>query len=152
MLKLPGVRLRIVGNGPYEAQLYAAAKQFGVADRVAIAAIPASDRFAMADLVATAGVVVLLSDYESQGLAVMEALALGWPVVVTDATALREFVEDGLARGVPARASPAEVAAAILRALRAPASQPRRLTTWDDCALQLLALYQSLVEGAELGA
>lgn len=151
MLTRPGVRLRIVGSGPYETQLHAAARQLGVADRVAIAAIPASDRSAMADLMASAGVVVLLSDYESQGLAVVEALALGRPVVVTDATALHEFVARGLARGVPAGASPAELAAAILEALGAPPSHPPRLTTWDDCARQLLALYQSIAEGAEPG-
>jgi glycosyltransferase involved in cell wall biosynthesis len=147
----PGVRLRIAGSGPYEAQLRGAARRLGVADRVEIARIAPTDRIAMADLMARAGVVVLFSDYESQGLAVMEALALGRPVVVTDASALHEFVERGLARGVAAGASTGELAAAILQALDAPPSPPARLTTWDDCAQQLLALYQSIVEGAKPG-
>lgn len=145
----PGVRLRIAGSGPYEAQLHAAARRLGVEDRVEIAAIPPTDRSAMADLMARAGVVVLLSDYEAQPLAVLEALALGRPVVATDATGLHEFVERGLARGVPAGASTAELAAAILHALDAPPAPPLRLTTWDDCAQRLLAVYRSIEEGAE---
>jgi glycogen(starch) synthase len=144
----PNLRLHIAGGGPYEAQLRAAARRLGVEDRVDIAPIPPTDRSAMADLMARAGVVVLLSDYESQGLAVMEALALGRSVVVTDATAMHEFVERGLARGVPARASTAEIAAAVLQGLDAPPVSAVRMTTWDDCAQRLLAVYRSIEEGA----
>ncbi|MDP9247838.1 MAG: glycosyltransferase family 4 protein [Candidatus Dormibacteraeota bacterium] len=148
----PLVHLRIAGTGPYERQLRNAAKRIGVADRVEISAIAPADRTSMADLMARAGVVVLFSEYESQGLAVMEALGLGRPVVVTDSTALHEYVERGLAQGVAAGASKGELAEAILQALARPPLPPRRLATWDDCAQQLLALYQSIARGATPGS
>jgi glycogen synthase len=140
----PGVHLRIAGGGPYANQLQALARRLRLASRVEIGAIPPSDRSGMADLMVRAGVVVLLSDYEAQPLAVMEALALGRPVVATDATGLHEFVVRGLAHGVSPRASPKEVARAILQALDAPAMTPLRLPTWDDCAARVLEVYRSI--------
>jgi glycosyltransferase involved in cell wall biosynthesis len=151
MLTRPGVRLRIVGTGPYEGELRRSAQQLGVGDRVEIEGMGYAERTAMARLLARAGAVVLLSDYESQGLTAMEALALGRPVVVTDATALHELVESGRARGIPIRASTAEVAATILEALDTPSSTAMPLATWDECARNLLALYRLTTEGAHPG-
>jgi len=143
----PGLHLRIAGTGTYAAELAALAQRLGVASQVEIGAVPPSDRSGMAGLMARAAVVVLLSDYEAQPLALMEALALGRPVVATDATGIHEFVERGLVRGVPIRASTADVAGAILGALDAPAAAPVALPTWDDCAARVLAVYRSIATG-----
>jgi glycosyltransferase involved in cell wall biosynthesis len=112
----------------------------GLADRVVIEA--ATGREAVAEELARASVVVSLSEYESQGLAVHEALALGRPTIVRDGTALGELVRAGAVRGLPADASRAEIAAAILAELEAPtrlthASMP----SWDDAAERLADLY-----------
>ncbi len=98
----------------------------------------------MAGLLARAGAVVLLSDYEAHPLAVMEALALGRPVVGTDSTGLHELVERGLIEPVAPSAEPAEVARAILGALDAPPRAPVELPTWDDCAASLMARYRTM--------
>lgn len=138
----PGVHLRIVGHGPYEAALYKLVRDYGVADRVEIQAVSAHDRAGMASVLMGASLVILLSSYESQGISVMEALALGRPVLVADSTALRELAASGLARATPLGSTPKEVAAAILEQLRRPLIPAQsELPTWDDCARDLQALY-----------
>jgi glycosyltransferase involved in cell wall biosynthesis len=140
------VRLRIVGAGPYEATLRRLAHKYGVADRVEIGAVAAGDRQGMASVLAGAALVILLSDYESQAMAVMEALALGRPVLVAGTSALRELAELGLVRATPLGGTVGQVAAAVLDQLQQPLVPPSvRLPTWEACAADLLALYQSVV-------
>lgn len=140
---LPDARLCIVGAGPYESTLWKIARKYGVARRVEIKVIPPGDRSAMASLITKASLVTLLSEYESQGIAVLEALALRRPVLVAGTSALQEFADQGFARAVPLKSTPEEVAGAMLRQLRQPL-QPLNiaLPTWDDCAASLLSLYQ----------
>ena len=141
----PDARLRIVGSGPFESQLVRMASELGVAERVEIGAIPSTDRAQMAAVLAGASVVTLLSDYESQGIAVMEAIELKRPVLVSDGSALRELAQRGLARSVSLHSSPEQIAAAILEQIerpRLPANLP--LSSWDDCAAQLLDLYRRI--------
>ncbi|MDQ6670696.1 MAG: glycosyltransferase family 4 protein [Chloroflexota bacterium] len=143
----PDVRLQIVGSGPYESALRRMARQLGVADRVTIQAVAANDREAMAALLARASLVSLLSEHESQGVAILEALALGRPVLVADTSALRELAEHQLARVIPLTSTPAEVARAVVAQLRQPMPAARVvLPTWDDCAAALLALYRSVAK------
>jgi glycosyltransferase involved in cell wall biosynthesis len=143
----PDVRLRIVGSGPYEPAIRAIAHECGVADRVEIRPVPGSDRQEMARVLLGAELVILLSDYESQGIAVMEALALGRPALVADTTALRDLATSGLARATPLGGTPAEVAEAALQQLRQPlAPAGIDLPTWEECASALLGLYQHVVQ------
>ena len=142
---IPDARVRIVGTGPYESALQKMARRLGVAERVEIQAVPPGDRGGMAALIARADLVTLLSEYESQGLAVMEALTLGRPVLVTGTSALQELADRGLARMVPLESTPEEVATAVISQLRQPlVPQNVALPTWDACAASLLALYQAI--------
>lgn len=139
----PDARLHIVGSGPFESTLRRLAERLAVGDRVEIGSIPGADRNAMADLLSRARLLALLSDYESQGLAALEALAAGCPVLVSATSALRELAERGLVRAVRPGAGPSEIAAAILEQVRNPLRPTAiDLPTWDDCALRLLALYR----------
>jgi glycosyltransferase involved in cell wall biosynthesis len=140
LARRPDARLRILGEGPEDAQLRRQAAALGLADRVEIG--PAREPGQMARELGRAGVVVSLSEYESQGLAVTEALALGRPTVVAAATALGELVEAGLARGLAADASAQEIAAALVAALDGPAAPAARLPTWDEAAGQLARVYR----------
>jgi glycosyltransferase involved in cell wall biosynthesis len=145
LARRPDARLRIIGSGPYEAELVRLARELGVAEHVEIGAIPGADRQQMAAALSQAAVVALLSDYESQGIAVWEAVQLQRPVLVSDSSALSELARRGLARAVAPRSSPPQIAAALLEQIEhpcIPASVP--LPTWDDCAARLLTLYQSL--------
>ncbi len=138
----PGAHLLILGTGSYERALRDQVQALGLEHAVEIRSIPPGSREMMAATVAKAAVVVLLSEYESQGIAVMEALSLGRPVVVADTTALHDLAEQGLARAVSIKSTPEQVAEAILSQIRQPLVPDRpALPTWEQCAADLLAVY-----------
>jgi glycosyltransferase involved in cell wall biosynthesis len=143
----PKARLWIAGVGPYEATLWQQARALGVADRVEIRAIPPTERGAMATALARVAVMVLLSDYETHPIAVLEALALGRPALVADTSGLHDLVEAGWARAVPLDSTAAQVAEAVLNQLRHPLRPTSfKLPSWDQCAEQLLQLYQTVLK------
>lgn len=144
----PDARLRIVGAGPYEDELRRLAARLGVAGRVEIAGLPGADRAGMARLLARAALVLQLSEWESQGIAIGEAVALGRPALVAATTALSELAERGLAHAIPLNSTPAQTAAAILAAIDAPPPPAASLPTWDGCAAALAALYRAEVAAA----
>jgi len=138
----PQARLWIAGTGPYQDELVALARRLGVENRVEIRAIAAHDRAAMAEELSRAAVVVLVSEFETNPLAALEAAALGLPLVVADNSGLHELAERGLARPVLDIDDPAELARAVVDELEHPRAQlPLELPTWDDCASKLADLY-----------
>ena len=145
----PSARLRIIGTGPDEAWLRERIDRAGLAGVIEVGSIPAGDRQLMADTLAQAGLVALLSDYEAHPVAVMEALAVGTPVIVTRTSGLTELADDGLAAGIDPSASPSQVAQAIAHELRHPRSvDVPALPTWDDTARQLHEIYRQVLEAA----
>ena len=143
--QIPGTQLRIVGVGPYEPVLKKMARKLGVADHVEIRSVPGGDWTGMASLIARANLVTLLSEHEGQGIAVLEALALKRPVLVAGTSALQEFADRGLVRAIPLESTPEKVASVVVDQLRQPLLPPKvELPTWDDCAGDILALYQSV--------
>jgi glycosyltransferase involved in cell wall biosynthesis len=147
----PDARLVIVGSGPEEAALRRQIAALGINQCAAIRAIPVTRQQEIWELLAQADLFVLLSEHEGQGLAVMEALMIGTPVLVADTSALAEIARKGWAQAVPADASPATVAAAMAEMLRNPApwSSPAiQFPTWDACARAILTLYQEVLHGS----
>ena len=137
----PNARLMIVGSGPYEAALRDLARRLGVEAAVEVRGMPRAEVHA---LLGRASVVALLSDYESQGIAVYEALMRGCRVVVAEASALAELVGMPGVVGVPVDASPSAVAEALLAQLAGPTgarSGGTALPTWDACAAALKEEY-----------
>lgn len=141
----PGIRVRFVGGGTYEPQLRRLAHRLGVEDTVEIGSIPPENRAEMVRVLSQASVVASLSSYESQGLAMQEALALGRPLVVSSDTALGELAKYPNVRAVAGQASSDGVAQAILELLDAPATAPPRMPTWDESASALLSLYEEML-------
>jgi glycosyltransferase involved in cell wall biosynthesis len=138
----PDAQLLILGAGPYETALHEIALKCGVAEHVTIRSIPADNRSEMMSLLSQASLVTLLSEYESQGIAIMEALALHRPVLVADTSALREYAEKKLARAISLHCTPEELAFAVIDQLDNPLIPDKLdLPTWDDCAEQLDILY-----------
>ncbi|ACL61616.1 glycosyltransferase family 4 protein [Methylobacterium nodulans] len=143
--RVPGARLKILGAGPYEAELKAARHQLCLTDVVTIEAIPGAERQRLADTVASAGLLVLLSEYEAHPVAVIEALSLGRPALVSDTSGTRELAQKGLCRAIPLDATPVAIADALAEELRTPRSVPAEtLPNWDDCAQALLDVYHSV--------
>ena len=141
----PKARLWIAGVGPFEASLQRQAQQLGVVDRVEIRAIPPADRTAMATALSRTALMVLLSEYETQPIAVLEALALGRPVLVADTSGLRDLAQRGWARAIPIESTARQVAQAVVEQLRHPLKPVGfELPNWDQCARDLLELYQTV--------
>lgn len=146
LTKYPNARLWIAGTGPYESQLRALASRLGVADRVDIHAIPGTDRERMARELSKAALVVLFSEYETHPIAILEALALGRPVLVADTPGLSQIAQQGFGPAIPLNSSSVQIADAILEQLFHPQQPPQvNLPTWDDCAAGLLSLYGSVL-------
>jgi glycosyltransferase involved in cell wall biosynthesis len=142
----PGARLRILGVGTQEADLRRQIEALGLNGHVEIASVPPGNPQAMSDELGGANLVALLSDYEAHPVAVMEALAVGRPVLVTESSGLAEIAAAGHARGVPHDAGPELIAGAILEQLYAPLEvDTAGLPTWDQCARQLHDLYASVL-------
>jgi len=140
----PDARLRIIGDGPIRGALLERAAELGVADRVSIEAVAPGNRAEMAQRVAEAPLLVLLSEYEAHPVAVAEALSLGRRVLVADTSGLSEIAAAGHASSVPLDLAPDALAAAIDLALSQPAPESgRSLPSWDDCAKRLADIYSS---------
>jgi glycosyltransferase involved in cell wall biosynthesis len=144
--KHPDARLRIAGDGPYREELTCQAEELGISDRVEIRSIPASDRQAMVDELSKASLMVLMSEFETHPMSVLEAACLGVPVLVADTSGLSELADQGIARAVPLESRPEQVAAAVVAQLDQPLIPPRfELPTWDECAEQLADLYRRIL-------
>lgn len=116
LMEFPHARLLVAGEGSLRRMLEDRARPFG--DRVAFLGaredIPA--------LLAHADLFVLPSLWEGQGSALIEAMAIGRPIVATKIPAVMDAVRDG-ETGVLARAGDsAGLAESMLRVLRDPKS------------------------------
>ena len=139
---VPDVLLYIVGDGPYRQRLETLARQLGVRDIVEFISIDPTERRRMAELFRSAQLVTLLSDYESQGVVGLEAIAVGRPLLVADGTALAELGRFGEVSVVPPAADKQSLAELIARTLQANLSPPRHLVPlWDNTADELEKLY-----------
>ena len=145
----PSARVVILGSGPAESELREQALRLGVSDAVEITSIPSEDRTAMAQRIAGAAIMVLLSDFESHPIAVMEALAVGRPVLVRRNSGMSELVDAGLVNGIDDDSDTNAVVAAIVAMLAAPgrsADIGEALPTWDTCTDGLVEIYRSVDE------
>ncbi|WP_084152092.1 glycosyltransferase family 4 protein [Nocardioides halotolerans] len=141
----PEARVEILGSGPYEDELWALAEQLGVREKVTIRLIPPVDRALMGETIARVGVMTLLSDYEAHPVAVMEALTLGRPAVISRTSGLTELADLGWAVGVDQHAGAEETARAIARQLDDPLlPAPADLPTWETCVAGVVDTYDTI--------
>jgi len=87
----PQTRLAILGDGPLHQSLTALVRQLGLTDKVMLAGRRANPFPALK----RADCFVFSSEYEGQGLAVLEALILRLPVISTDVVGPRSVLKDG---------------------------------------------------------
>lgn len=139
----PEIHLRVLGSGPYEAELQRLTRSLGLTKQVEIRGVPPTERHVMAETLSRAALVVLMSEYETHPIAALEAIMLQRSVLVSDNSGLRELVIRGWARAVSPHSTPQQLATAMLAQLRQPC-KPEKITvsTWDECATDLHTLYQ----------
>ena len=141
----PDARLVIVGRGSYEKQLRRLVARSRVERAVTFTSFDTEERAALGALIRSSDIVALMSEYEANPVALMEALALGRRVVVADTSGLTELAANGLAHAVPLHASPTELARALVSVAAAPGPQNPPLPTWDNCVDELLQVYAETV-------
>lgn len=91
LARVPAVVCVLIGDGPLRGELEARARALGVAGRCRFVGARAD----VADLVAALEIVALPSRSEGLPFALLEAMALGKPVVATTVGGCPEVVEDG---------------------------------------------------------
>ena len=94
VVKRPQLRLRLVGDGPEREGLEALARELGVGALVTFVG-PLSEADALAEI-ARSDLLVLPSLMEGLPIVLMEAMALGVPVVASRVAGIPELVEDGI--------------------------------------------------------
>jgi teichuronic acid biosynthesis glycosyltransferase TuaC len=126
----PGTRLRLAGDGPMRAELERLCVTRGVARQVDFLGLLPSE--AVRDELAAADAFVLASDVETFGVAVIEALACGRPVIVTASGGPDHLVTATNGMLIPPR---------DLTALRNALSRMRReADQYDSAAIRVEAL------------
>lgn len=120
---VPGAMLAIAGEGPALPALRRQARALGLAEAVRFAGY-LDRRGALLHCYAAADAFVFASRTETQGLVLLEAMALGIPVVSTAVMGTRDVVGPGRGALVP-RDDPADFAAAVVRLLGDPALRAR---------------------------
>src|SRR5258706_6293509 len=91
-------RLVLVGDGPERPKAEEEARRLGVAGKVAFL----GERAEIEPLLAAADLFLLPSESESFGLAALEAMACGVPVLATRTGGIPELVQDGVSGGLSA--------------------------------------------------
>ena len=119
--QLPDVRFVAVGQGPLEGEIRALHSRLGLGNRFLLL----GHRPDAVRVMAACDVFVLASLYEGLGVAVMEALALGLPVVATAVGGVPEVVEHGREGLLVPPGRPSELAAALVTLLEDPESRRR---------------------------
>ena len=149
--RVPEARLRIAGRGEEEPRLRAQVGALGLAGRVEFAGFLSDVRGALAQ----ADVFVQPSLWEGLGLAVLEAMAMAKPVVVSDAGGLPESVVAGETGLVVPAGDAGALGEAILFLIRNPdraremgeAGRKRALEVYDRPRIvdRILALYDDVL-------
>jgi glycosyltransferase involved in cell wall biosynthesis len=108
-----GVRLVIAGDGPDRATLEGRARELGIADRVSF--LGAQPRARIVELFRAADGTILSSSWENFPHTVVEALAVGTPVLAMEAGGVAEVVRDGVNGLLVAPGDTAALAEAVRR-------------------------------------
>jgi glycosyltransferase involved in cell wall biosynthesis len=143
----PSAHLVVIGRGPYEGQLHRLAARLEVDYAVTFTAFDSTRRSALGTLIRSSDVVALVSDYEANPVALLEALALGRKVVVAATSGLTELARDGVVTTVPLNAHPTVLAAVLAKVAASPDAAAPELPTWDDCVNDLLGVYAEVASG-----
>jgi glycosyltransferase involved in cell wall biosynthesis len=111
--RCPQAHLLVVGEGSQREALEAMARELGIGHRVVFT----GRRDDVPAVTAALDVAVLPSYREAQGLSILEAMALGRPVVASNVGGIPEVIQDGVTGLLVPPHDPAALAAAIVRLL-----------------------------------
>ena len=135
--------LRVVGTGLYEAELRSMAKNLGVEKRIKWS--KDLSREELLKCYANANVFLMLSSHEAYGITVAEALAAGTPCIVTEGSALEEFVDGKNCTGIEMPVTSKKVVKAIRdlnKGKRENKIGSKSLMDWEEVVERTLKIYE----------
>jgi len=142
---LPGARLVLVGFGELEKDLRGRVRGLGLEDAVTFTGERDS-----AEVLHGIDLFVQPSLYESQGLAILEAMAAGRPVIAADVGGVRDVVRDGETGLLVRAADPGALAEAILRLARDPSAAASMAARARERVRGLFSVERMVAEYARL--
>lgn len=142
-------KLVLIGSGPFEKDLRALITSSNITNHVAIKHFLPRTKFLSE--ISHSNIFVLPSDYECYGIAAAEAIVLGVPTLVTNSSALQEFVKKGLAFGIPTPVTPSKIAESIEMVLQRiyeykPTVWEDSIFSWDSVVDDLEEVYASAMD------
>lgn len=139
MSDLPEYDLLVAGSGPYREELERVARAEGVEERVEF--LGYVDDEVLPELYAGAEVYVTLSEFESYGITVAEALAAGTPCVVQPKRALTDWsMKKSVTSVDEVRAK--SLCRAVNNAIES-GMFTENIVSWENVAKECLVVYQS---------
>ncbi len=152
--RFPEVRFVVVGEGEERKRLERLALDLAIADRVAFRGrLPDP---ALKESLSRTHLFVTASEYESFGVAVREAMAVGIPVVVNAIDTFQEFIVDGENGFLADFSDPDRAAETLIRVLRLSPDQIRKVSeaaretargfSWQEVGRKYLRLYEEVLK------
>jgi glycosyltransferase involved in cell wall biosynthesis len=114
--EIPGTKFAILGDGPLRSQLENLTQELGLSSQV----IFCGEQQNTYPYTAAFDIVAMSSDSEGLSLSLCEAMALGKPIVATDAGGNKELVENGETGFIVPLGDAESLAEAMLRLIRDP--------------------------------
>lgn len=147
-LKVKNVNLTIIGEGPEKRKLLKLANKLNLDDYVKWESF--LPKKVLMKTIKESDIFMLLSNSEAYGITVAEALALGTPCIVTNTTALSEFIQEKGCFGVKYPPNPREVAELITEIHKnnvdvGPFSE--KIRTWEEVSKDYENIYMNLLKG-----
>ena len=147
LAQLSGVDLAIVGDGPEAGAISQLALQRGVSNRLRFFGWVSQER--LPEIYGAADLLLLVSTHEGWPNVLLESMACGTPVVVSDIDGIAEIVAAPEAGRILPEATPSALAAAIRQLLEHP---PDRAATrryaeqfdWQPTSEGLIALFREI--------
>lgn len=149
--ELEDVSLIIIGNGPYKNNLIKLVNELGIEQKVEMLENVPQER--LKRLYQDCDAFVLLSKYESQSIAIVDALAMHKPVITTKQGVREDYVRKGYCIGVDWPPDPLKVAKELEYVLKNKGIKPTnylKTCSWDDVTERLLFLYDDVLSGKQL--
>jgi len=149
LVRLPAVDLVIVGEGPERAAIEALARERRVADRVRLLGHLPQDR--LPDIYSAADLLLLVSTHEGWPNVLLESMACGTPVIVSDIDGIADIVAAPEAGRIVPQLTPDRLAMAAREFL---AALPARVATrayaerfdWQSTTEGQIALFDEICE------
>lgn len=146
----PELRLLMLGNGPQAGTIHRIFEQAHMTDRVHFPGLISKDK--LVDYYRAADLYVSASHSDGSSISLLEALACGTPVLLSDIPGNKEWVEEGDVGWLFREGDAAHLASSLLQAIRARTELPQmghaaRLVAeeranWEENFPKLLDAYQ----------